>query len=77
MTPSRPSILAVAFLAGGAVLAAPASAASLHDQADFGGTSGRATPGRHRDDFYGRYGPRDWGFGYYGAALRLLRTELP
>jgi hypothetical protein len=61
--------LALALLGGAALLPAPASANSIHDNGDFGGTWSRIGPSEahgRRDTFFGRYGPRDWGLGYYG-----------
>ena len=52
--------LALSLLAGAALIAAPASANSIHDNGRFGGTWNRIGPSHHHD----RWAYRDYNRGY-------------
>jgi hypothetical protein len=71
----RNSAIALGLLGGVALLPGAASAGSIHDDGDFGGSWNRIGPSdvgyRHR--YYRNYGYRDYGYrsyGYYAPRYR-------
>lgn len=64
----RNSAIALGLLGGAALLPMPASAGSIHDNGDFGGTWNRIGPTDigYRRHYYRNYGYRSYGYRDYG-----------
>jgi hypothetical protein len=66
----RNSAIALALLGGAALLPVPASAGSIHDNGNFGGSWNRIGPSHSYRHHYGyrNYGYRNYGYRSYGYA---------
>jgi len=75
----RNSAIALGLLGGVALMPISASAGSIHDDGDFGGTWNRIGPSdvgyRHR--YYRNYGYRDYGYRSYGYYAPRYRYYSP